>query len=602
MAASCAALLASGLHAPFWVTSPAELAQAQDQERELGLTGAHNGCGYGVGLANPNSYTCFMNSTLQCLSGCRRFSKPCMPLRHSRTCPLKAAGSSSCACCALERQLREMLVSADGTALSPDEVVSVLNHISPAFKPGKQQDAQEFWVKLLEMLGEEANLCKLMRASAAADTAVHQAIQAAAAAPSEPKDLGSVESTERIFTGTCQNGRRCFKCQHVTSMGAPEDYQTLFLPIGKANSVAKALDNYMNGGSFDTKHYCAVCGRDEEAKPAASLLSAPDVLVLALKRFQNSEMDDDGFGTYKIDNYVEFSTTIDLQPFMLPGHSGPGDVTYELAGIVVHHGDLEGGHYVAYIRGNGDTWWCKNDDCAVKVPLEEVLVQKAYMLFYERVMLEQANSPTTATGNPAAEHGYVYDVATTALPTTSLTTTSTTTTSSYVTANEDCSDLSTSTTSHAISGTAAAATLHGYWCRAAAAGAATTTITSGSLHAATMATAATIINPPVDDLIADTAASGRRRYTHRRERGFTAAARLPPQPANAVMAQPPRKRLASHPPGFHEESDVSFKQDLKKPRLGTGMGFNLFKWPLGDLVSSAGAVMYQWSGVLLQRH
>ncbi|GIM04825.1 hypothetical protein Vretimale_9290 [Volvox reticuliferus] len=367
-------------------------------------------------------------------------------------------------------------------------------------------------------------------------------------------------------------------------------------------------------------------------------------------------MDDDGFYTSKIDNYVEFSTTIDLQPFMLPGHSGPGDVTYELAGIVVHHGDLEGGHYVAYIRGNGDTWWCNNDDCAVKVPLEEVLVQKAYMLFYERVMLEQANSPTTATGNPAAEHGYVYDVATTTIPTTSLTTTSTTTTSSYVTANEDCSDLSTSTTSRkaisvtaaaatlhgywcraaaagaatttsttttssyvtanedcsdlststtsrkAISGTAAAATLHGYWCRAAAAGAATTTITSGSLHAATMATAATIINPPVDDLIADTAASGRRRYTHRRERGFTAAARLPPRPANAVMAQPARKRLATHPPDFHEESDVSLKQDLKKPRLGTGMGFNLFKWPLGDIVSSAHAAMYQWSGVLLQRH
>ncbi|GIM04826.1 hypothetical protein Vretimale_9290 [Volvox reticuliferus] len=314
-------------------------------------------------------------------------------------------------------------------------------------------------------------------------------------------------------------------------------------------------------------------------------------------------MDDDGFYTSKIDNYVEFSTTIDLQPFMLPGHSGPGDVTYELAGIVVHHGDLEGGHYVAYIRGNGDTWWCKNDDCAVKVPLEEVLVQKAYMLFYERVMLEQANSPTTATGNPAAEHGYVYDVATTTIPTTSLTTTSTTTTSSYVTANEDCSDLSTSTTSRkAISVTAAAATLHGYWCRAAAAGAATTTITSGSLHAATMATAATIINPPVDDLIADTAASGRRRYTHRRKRGFTAAARLPPRPANAVMAQPARKRLATHPPDFHEESDVSLKQDLKKPRLGTGMGFNLFKWPLGDIVSSAHAVMYQWSGVLLQRH
>ncbi|GLI65049.1 hypothetical protein VaNZ11_008472, partial [Volvox africanus] len=156
-----------------------------------------------------------------CLSGCRQFSKPCMSLRHSSACPLKAAGSGPCVCCALERQLREMLVSADGAALSPDEVVSVLHRISPAFKPGRQQDAQEFWVKLLEMLGQEASLCALLRSSAAVDVATHQAIRvaAAAAATCEPKDLGSVECTERIFTGMCQNGRRCTKCQQVTSLG-----------------------------------------------------------------------------------------------------------------------------------------------------------------------------------------------------------------------------------------------------------------------------------------------------------------------------------------------------------------------------------------------
>ncbi|GIL59617.1 hypothetical protein Vafri_14360, partial [Volvox africanus] len=532
----------------------------------------------------PPGFPCCMYVLKQCLSGCRHFSKPCVSLKHSGTCPLKAAGSGPCACCALERQLREMLVSADGTALSPDEVVSVLHHISPAFEPGMQQDAQEFWVKLLEMLGEEASMCTLLRSSAAADASAHQAIRvaAAAAATGEPKqDLGSVECTDQIFTGVCQNGRRCMRCQHVTTLGAAEDYKTLMLPIDMANSVAEALDNHMNQGSFDTKHYCTMCGSFEDAKPAVSLLSVPDVLVLALKRFENSEMGD-RFGRSKINNHVEFSTTVNLQPFMLPGHSGPGEATYDLAGIMVHAGDLDGGHYVAYIRGNGGSWWYKDDECAVEVPLEEVLAQKAYMLFYERTVPEQANLQTTITAITT---------------TTSLTTTSTTT-SSYVTAHDDCFDLSTSTTSSgAISDTAAAATVHGYWHRAAAAGGATS---SSSLHAATMTTAATTVTTTAapDDPTADTAASRRRRCTHRRQRGCIAATPLPPRPAHAVMAQPTRKRLASSLPcsDDDESSDGSLQQGPKKPRTG---GFMSFKWLIGDYFSSVGSTFHRWTGALV---
>ncbi|GIL46364.1 hypothetical protein Vafri_3357, partial [Volvox africanus] len=417
-------------------------------------------------------------------------------------------------------------------------------------------------------------------------------------------DLGSVESTDRIFTGMCQNGRRCTKCQHVTPLGEPEEFKTLMLPIDMANSVAEALDNYMTQGSFDTKHYCAMCGSDEEAQPSASLLSVPDVLVLALKRFENPEMGA-RFGGSKVDNYVEFSTTADLQPFMLPGLSGPGEATYNLAGIVVHTGDLEGGHYVAYIRGNGGSWWCKDDKRAVKVPLEKVLAQKAYMLFYERVMPEQPNVPTAITAIATAGRDHMYDATTTT--TASVTTTRTNTTSSYVTANGDCFDLTTSTTSSgAISDTAAAATVHGYWCHAAAAGA-TTTTTSGSLHADTMATATTTVTTTAapDDPTADTAASSRRRCTHRRrQRGCIPATPRPPRPAHAVMTQAARKRLASSlPPSDEEESDRSYQQALKKPRLGTGLGFMSFKWLMGDYFSSVGATFHQWTaGVLVQRH
>ncbi|RUS13727.1 hypothetical protein BC937DRAFT_94870, partial [Endogone sp. FLAS-F59071] len=167
----------------------------------------------------------------------------------------------------------------------------------------------------------------------------------------------------------------------------------------------------------------------------------PRVLVCHLKRFQQT-----GTGMRKIDEWVEFPEHLDLGGFVAPeedaedceveeeavkeavkkaeerrGDGKKSSTKYKLYSVVVHMGSLMGGHYVAYVlsdrvaggvetvgekeengEGKGEDTdiverarareackrreWIYCSDSNVKAAsLEEVLGQKAYLLFYERV-------------------------------------------------------------------------------------------------------------------------------------------------------------------------------------------------------------------------
>ena len=57
-------------------------------------------------------------------------------------------------------------------------------------------------------------------------------------------------------------------------------------------------------------------------------------------------------------------------------------VPYELYGIVVHRGTIGQGHYISFIKSNGN-WYEINDTRVQRVAQQVVQSQHAYMLFYE---------------------------------------------------------------------------------------------------------------------------------------------------------------------------------------------------------------------------
>lgn len=58
---------------------------------------------------------------------------------------------------------------------------------------------------------------------------------------------------------------------------------------------------------------------------------------------------------------------------------------YKLASVLVHHGQTSNsGHYFCYVRNSNNSWYVMDDSHVSQVSLDEVLKQKAYVLFYVR--------------------------------------------------------------------------------------------------------------------------------------------------------------------------------------------------------------------------
>ncbi|XWS72799.1 hypothetical protein CRYUN_Cryun02cG0071800 [Craigia yunnanensis] len=162
---------------------------------------------------------------------------------------------------------------------------------------------------------------------------------------------------------------------------------------GDASSLEECLDQFtvkewLHG---ENMYKCDGCSDYVKAWKRLTIRWAPNILTIALKRFQSGQ-----FG--KLNKRVSFPGTLDLTPYM----SEDGDDTnlYKLYAVVVHLDMLNAsffGHYICYTKDFCGNWY-RIDDCKVmRVELEEVLSQGAYMLLYSRVSARPSCLRTSVT-------------------------------------------------------------------------------------------------------------------------------------------------------------------------------------------------------------
>ncbi|KAL7213721.1 hypothetical protein ACSBR2_016281 [Camellia fascicularis] len=255
-------------------------------------------------LILPNSQkSCFANVVLQCLVYTRPLVAYLLEKGHRKEC----RQNDWCFLCEFQTHVERS--SESRHPFSPINILSRLPNIGGDLSYGKQEDAHEFMRFAIDTM---QSVCL---DEFGGEKALHPSTQ---------------ETTliQHIFGGHLQSQVICSKCNNVSNQY--ENMMDLTVEIqGDATSLEECLDLFtirerLHG---DNMYKCDGCNEYVMAWKRLTVRRAPNILTIALKRFQSGR-----FG--KLNKRVTFPETLDRRPYM--SEVGDGNDVYKLYAVVVH--------------------------------------------------------------------------------------------------------------------------------------------------------------------------------------------------------------------------------------------------------------------------
>ncbi|KAG8902957.1 hypothetical protein FRB99_003895 [Tulasnella sp. 403] len=286
-----------------------------------------------VGLKNQGA-TCYMNSLLQSLYCTNAFRKAVYQIPTEEDTPSESVAL------ALQRVFYSLQTS--DTAVGTTELTRSFGWKS--LDSFLQHDVQEFNRVLQEKL--EAKM-----KGTAADGAI-----------------------TKLFVGKMKSYIKCVNVDFESSRS--EDFYDIQLNVKGMKNLIESFKDYVAVETLegDNKYHAEGLGL-QDAKKGVIFESFPDVLHLQLKRFEYDVQKD---AMVKINDRHEFPYEIDLEPFLDENADRSQSHVYKLHGVLVHSGDLHGGHYFALIKPDPKTRWLKFDDDRVTPVTDKEVLEENY--------------------------------------------------------------------------------------------------------------------------------------------------------------------------------------------------------------------------------
>lgn len=158
-----------------------------------------------------------------------------------------------------------------------------------------------------------------------------------------------------LFEGKIANEIKCVDYDYKSRK--EEKFNDLQLNVKNCKNIYESFAKFTEEELLDDMYEVENHGK-EKAKKKISFITLPPVLMCQLKRFefnpQKSQMD-------KINDYYEFYDTINLSRFV--DNAPENEYEYKLISVVVHRGNVFGGHYLTYLRPTiSSNWYCINDE------------------------------------------------------------------------------------------------------------------------------------------------------------------------------------------------------------------------------------------------
>eukprot|EP00004_Rigifila_ramosa_P017070 TRINITY_DN4115_c0_g1_i5.p2 TRINITY_DN4115_c0_g1~~TRINITY_DN4115_c0_g1_i5.p2 ORF type:complete len:349 (-),score=88.35 TRINITY_DN4115_c0_g1_i5:24-1070(-) len=239
----------------------------------------------------------------------------------------------------------------------------------------EQQDAHEFLIALLNGLHTDS-----VRYASLGLGAGHES--------------GCRCVVHRVFSGVLRSELTCNKCAGMSLTLDPFFNLSVDIAPGESGAQGATLAQCLaqltapEQLAEQDRVVCQHCGDVQQCTKQFLVQQLPATLCIHIKRFERVGA---GLVLGKVQTPVEFPLVLDMAPFVAERTGGP--LLYSLVALVQHTGSLETGHYVAFVRVQGDAdagqrgapveQWFRLDDAAVtRSDAETVLGTEAYLLFY----------------------------------------------------------------------------------------------------------------------------------------------------------------------------------------------------------------------------
>ncbi|XP_053676128.1 ubiquitin carboxyl-terminal hydrolase 3-like [Anopheles nili] len=390
-----------------------------------------------VGLRNLGN-TCFMNSVLQSLSNIQEFScyfntMPALEMKHKQKAYHSRSMKETMDDVFVVEELRKVLLNlsqgGDGSkgAISPECLFLVIWKVVPQFRGHRQHDAHEFLRYMLDRLHTELQQVSFPVELSGPKSGEHKnPYNVSGLSHLQAKGRNSIVTN--VFGGVLQSEVRCLICGMESKKHDPFLDLSLDIPEKfyskdhSADSSSTGTDGVNGAGATSVCHisdclssfteveelaetelyYCNSCKCKQKSTKRFWIRRLPNVLCLHIKRFRWNN-----FYRTKIDLRIAFPiNALDMSQFVLNNgpetrRSNSSCNIYDLAAVIVHHGNGSScGHYTSFAINNG-VWMHFNDHTVKEVSSAAVAECKPYILFYIKRDPTNANRlSTTSTVAP----------------------------------------------------------------------------------------------------------------------------------------------------------------------------------------------------------
>ena len=290
-----------------------------DSKKETGM----------VGLKNQGA-TCYLNSLLQSLYFTTAFRKAVYQI------PTEVESDRTNSAWALQR-LFYLLQTSDLAVPTAELTLSFGWESKHIFE---QQDVQELSRILMERMEERM------------------------------KGTEAENALAKMFVGKMKTYISCINVDYESSR--IEDFWDIQLNVSGNKDLDASFRDYVQVETMDgeNKYYAENFGL-QDAKKGVIFETFPQVLHLQLKRF---EYDINRDAMMKVNDRYEFPEFFNAAPYLSADADQSEPYVYELHGVLVHSGDLNAGHYYAFLKTQKNGHFYKfDDDRVTRATLKEAM-------------------------------------------------------------------------------------------------------------------------------------------------------------------------------------------------------------------------------------